>query len=637
MHDPPSTPCSIELVQINGGYQSTGGPPYNLQNFNGVNRWTGGFSDNISISKGKHLIVAGVDFLKQYWYLNTDWTALSLAWFGGGQNGAFTGHGFSDFLLGDMNGFQQGGGESDIIRASMFAPYIADQIKVKPNLTVSLGLRYEPWMGPVASSGRMAYYIPGAQSTRYPNAPSGMIFPGDSDVPSAGVPSDYKKYWDPRVGIAWQPKALPNTSVRAAFGMYASPMEYGTFNHVSDFAPFSNQYVFNTNSSDGLGGTYPIVPFDHPWSVYTPTGGVDPFPDAFANPNKAPGSDAVFTLPISLGPVFPLNFTNGRTYTWNLSLEHQFGANWVARAAYVGSESDHIPYSQNINLGKPICGPVSATCDPVTSNEPLLADYAPGLFENKSDATSSYNAGQFTLEKRFSRGFQFAANYTYAHTIDLVQGGTGLGGSGLLNPSCLTCNRGNSNFDVPHRLTVNFVYETPTLAGWNRATKLVLGGWEIGGIYEARSGLPFKINCGCTSSWQLAGNDLAQLASGVTKVSTHPGSVQWAPGGLLGYLDKADFDPAGPPQGTTGNTGRNPTGLFGPGVNTWDFNFSKNFRFTDRYRFQFRWEMYNAFNRTTFYLSDQSASASASSFGLINRTDPVYPSRVMQAAAKFTF
>jgi hypothetical protein len=647
VHDPTTTPCSIELLQVNGGYQSTGAPPYNLQNFNGINRWTGGFSDNINISKGKHLIVAGVDFLKQFWYENTDWTALSLVWAGGGNNGAFTGHGFSDFLLGDLNGFQQGGGESNIIHATMIAPYVADQIKVKPNLTVSLGLRYEPWMGPVASSGRMAYYIPGRQSTRYPLAPPGMIFPGDSGVPSAGVPSDYHRYFDPRVGLAWQPKALPNTSLRAAFGMYASPMEYGSFNHVSDFAPFSNQYAETANTSDGLGGTYPIIPFDHPWSTYTPTGGVDPFPGAFSNPGASPGPTATFTLPINLGPVFPLKYTTGRTYTWNASMEHQFGANWVARAAYVGSESDHQPYSQNINLGKPICGPVNTSvpvgtpgyCAQVTTNDPMIADFAPGLYEALSNSTANYQAGQFTLEKRFAHGLQFTANYTYAHTIDEVKPGLGLNGtgSGANDPGCLRCNRGNSDMDVPHTFVVSFVYEVPSMAGWNHATKLALGGWEIGGIYSARSGLPFRVDCGCTSSWQLAGHDWAEFAPGVTRIHTHPGNLHWAPGGLLGYLNLSDFDPNGPPQGRTGNTGRNPPGVFGPGVNTWDLNLSKNFRFTERYNFQFRWEMYNAFNRTTFAFGNQSASSSASSFGLINSTDNVYPSRVMQAAAKFTF
>jgi hypothetical protein len=644
--DPSTTPCSIEGLSINGGYQSSGGPPFNLQNFNGINRWTAGFSDNVSISKGKHLIVAGIDVLKQYWYENTDWTALPIISFGGGPQGQFTGNGFSDYLLGDMSQYFQGGGESNIIHATMVAPYVADQIKVKPNLTISLGLRWEPWMAPVVSAGRIAYFDPTLtqQSTRYPTAPVGMLFPGDRGVPSAGGPSDYGKYFDPRFGIAWQPKALPNTSVRAAFGMYASPMEYSTYNHVSDLSPFSNNYVENANQSTGVGtNVYPILPFDKPWSTFVGTNMTNPFPGAFANPGTSPSaSQATFALPINIQTAFSKNFTNGRTYTWNASVEHQFGSTLVAKAAYVGSESDHIPYNQNVDTGLPICGPVSATCAQVTSNVPR---YNPALYSAigtlLSNATANYQSAQFTLEKRFSHGLQVTANYTWAHAISDGYPGTGLNGGGLDDPGCLRCNRGNSNFDVPQTISVNFVYTTPTLSGWNRGTQLALGGWQLSGIFQAHSGLPMTIYCGCTSSWQLAGGDWAQLAPGVRRIHTHPHHLTRTSGGLLGYLSESDFDPAGPPQGSSGNSGFNSPGVYGPGVNTWDLAFSKNFRITERVRFLFRWEMYNAFNRVTFsspWIDGTNNVAQGSGvFGLITTTDPSYPSRVMQGGAKLTF
>ena len=253
--DPTTTPCSIESLGISGGYEMDAGFPINPQNFNGINRWTYGFSDNVNISKGKHLFVAGVDFLRQYWYENTDWTALPIVGFNGGSTGPFTGSGFADFLLGDMSSWWQGGGESNVIHANMIAPYASDQIKIKPNLTFSIGLRYEPWIAPVVSSGRISYFVPGQQSTRYPNAPAGMIFPGDAGVPSSGEPSDYTRFFDPRVGIAWSPKALPNTSIRAAFGMYADPIEYSSYNHSSDLAPFSNNYSYGVNNTITTGNT----------------------------------------------------------------------------------------------------------------------------------------------------------------------------------------------------------------------------------------------------------------------------------------------------------------------------------------------------------------------------------------------
>ena len=121
-------------------------------------------------------------------------------------------------------------------------------------------------------------------------------------------------------------------------------------------------------------------------------------------------------------------------------------------------------------------------------------------------------------------------------------------------PGCPRCNRGNSFADVPQIFVANFIYETPELAGWNKGLKLALGGWQISGIYRAQSGQASfgGIACGCTSSWQLDGTDLADYASGVKSVTTHPGD-------LLHYLDASQF--VQPQQGESGTTGKKPAGF----------------------------------------------------------------------------
>jgi hypothetical protein len=195
---------------------------------------------------------------------------------------------------------------------------------------------------------------------------------------------------------------------------------------------------------------------------------------------------------------------------------------------------------------------------------------------------------------------------------------------------------------------MNFVYQTPTLSGWNRATKLALGGWQLSAIYRAQSGVPMEIFCGCTASWQDAGSDWATYASGVTHSSTHgihmgpinsAGTVGRDASGIHGYLNLSDFVVT--PQGSSGTVGKNPPGMFAPGVNTWDMGMSKNFAITERYKFQFRAELFNAFNRVTFdgpyYDGTVYATQSPQTFGLINSTNPNYPSRVIQLAGKFTF
>ena len=401
-------------------------------------------------------------------------------------------------------------------------------------------------IAPNVSAGRISYFVPGQQSTRYPNASEGMIFPGDAGVPSSGEPSDYTRFWDPRVGIAGAPRALPNTSIRAAFGMYADPIEYSSYNHSSDLAPFSNQYSFGVNQTITTGNTnyvVPILPFDNPWSVYPGTNFSNPFPAQFANPGTSPGSSATFALPINIQTAFAKNFTAGRTYTWNLSLEHQFGSNWLARVAYVGSESDHQPYQTDVNQGPPVCGPVSVTCAQVTNFPARNFSNFTAVSENLSNGTASYQSGQFTLEKRFNHGLQFTANYTYSHVIDDGYFGTGLSGGGIDIPTCATgnisdisCNRGNSQFDLPQIFVMNFIYETPSLAGWNRATKLAAGGWQLSGIYRAQSGTPMEIFCGCQSTLNYSTNASGggvrsgrnpRLVSGPPRIFTH---VCWLPG-----------------------------------------------------------------------------------------------------------
>ena len=169
---------------------------------------------------------------------------------------------------------------------------------------------------------------------------------------------------------------------------------------------------------------------------------------------------------------------------------------------------------------------------------------------------------------------------------------------------------------------MNFIYQTPTLAGWNGATSALLGGWEVSGIFRAQSGIPFTIVSGLNQSHDVVGSDYADFASGNHTVHVNPGSV-------TNYLTASDF--AQPGYGNLGDTGRNIVN--GPGINSWDLGLDKNFKFGERYRFQFRWEMFNAFNRPTFDTPDNSINDGT--FGQIFYSK--LPPRTMQAAVKFYF
>jgi hypothetical protein len=617
--EPANGDCSIESITIGGGYDR-GGVPINAQNFNAINRYTWGVTDSLNISEGKHLIVAGVDVLRQWWYEDTDWLALPLVSFSGGPEGQFTGSGFADFLLGDLGSYEQGGGESNEIHQWMIAPYAADQIRLKPNLTLSAGLRYEPWIAPVVAGGRITTYIPGQKSTRYPNAPLGLVFPGDPGVPSAGVASDYHSFFDPRLGIAWQPKALPNTSLRAAIGVFATAMDYANFNHASDLAPFSPTFSFHTGQIVN-GSPIPIIPFSNPWSVFAPTGGVSPFPP-FSSPGTVPGPSASITTPVTIPDGFAPNFTDGHTYTWNASLQHQFRNDWLVTAAYVGSETDHQSILYNANYGQ-----FFGAGNP-QNGAPLNSNFGQ-VFIVGSPGTANYQAAELTLDKKLAHGLEFTGNYTFAHTIDWFATATSAFTNGVYNPRCLPCNRGNSTLDVPQTFTLDFIYTTPRLAGWNRVARGALGGWEVSGIYSALSGPSTQIYSGVTTSWDNSGTDFPNYAPGYYSVVTHSGEDVVGSGKY--YLLKSNF--VLPPQGQKGDIGRGPAGLYEAGTNNWDMGLDKNFQFSERYRVQFRWEMYNAFNRPQMGCLDTTWSDNTFGQFSCQGNSP----RVMQVALKLYF
>ena len=621
--DPSTTPCSIEGFTVGGGYDR-GQIPLNAQNFNGINRWNYGFADSISITKGKHLIVAGVDVMRQYWYENTDWLALPIInWSGQVPNGQYTGSSFADFLLGDIGSYEQGGGESNVIHAWMIAPYVADQYKVKPNLTLDLGLRWEPWIAPVVAGGRISTYIPGEQSTRYPNAPLGLVFPGDPGVASAGLPSNYGRFFDPRIGFAWQPKGMGNTSIRGAIGMFAIPMDYANFNHASDLAPFSPTYDFSGGSIVN-NATVPVIPFSTPWSAYSPLGGQNPFPP-FSSPGNVPGSNATFAPPIYIQDGFAPNYKGGRTYSWNLSIEHLFGAHWLAKGAYVASESDHQSLAVDENYGQ-----FFGAGNPANGTR-LNPNFTEALIVS-SPGTASYESGQFTIQRNFANGLQFNANYTYQHTIDWYSTSTTAFTGSVPNPRCIPCNKGNSSLDVPQAVNFNFVYQTPSLRGMGRALDAVLGGWQFSGIWSAHSGNATNIVSGVTTAWDAVGGDFPDYAS--SSHSVHTSNWRNAPNfstTTASYLDKTQFTI--PQQGSKGDVGRDPTGLFYPGWNSWDTGLSKYFNFTERYKLQFRWEMFNAFNRETFGCMD--GNLQDAQFGRFGCS--VSTPRTMQGALKFFF
>jgi len=290
----------------------------------------------------------------------------------------------------------------------------------------------------------------------------------------------------------------------------------------------------------------------------------------------------------------------------------------VMHLAYVGSQSYHQTLIIEANPGQ--------TAAAVRGTRGLT-NYGQLLTIN-SNGTSSYHSLQAQFEKRFSHSFQAQSSFTWSKNIDVAATGNASFTGGISNPYDLRFNRGLSDLNFPLVSVTNLVYSTPKLKGWNPIARNVLGEWEISGIYTLQSGRPFSVSGGNgnNNSGALVYGDRADSVPGVV-VQTHQGSKQqW----LQQYFTTAAF--AQNAAGTFGNSGRNI--LKGPGTNYSDAAVMKNWTIQERYKIQFRWELFNAFNRVTFGQPD--ANPSSGTYGRITATGPVKP-RVMQGGLKVTF
>jgi outer membrane receptor protein involved in Fe transport len=245
-----------------------------------------------------HSVTLGVDVNRQFAQESADYPSVPILKF----SNRYTGFGLADFLLGDVYQFTQGAGEIISVKGWQFGLYAQDQYQLRPNLTVNLVVRWDPNTPPASVGGRGSVFVPGQQSTRFPNAPRGMVFPGDTGITDALMPTTYG-YVEPRIGFSWQPFFSKGTAVRSGFGIFTAPLRYSQYNHIADIAPFSPTFTFYANPSLGQN-----IPLSDPWSG-TPLGTI-PFPP-FASLKTKPASNSTFQMPVTLGQVFAPNFRLG--------------------------------------------------------------------------------------------------------------------------------------------------------------------------------------------------------------------------------------------------------------------------------------------------------------------------------------
>jgi hypothetical protein len=618
--------CFMEGFTVtNGGFQ--GGwtePSQEVRN-------SFGFTDLFIKTLNRHTFSAGFDLMHQFAEEYTQFPTEPEVTF----NGQYTGNGLADFLLGYMSGYEQGGGEIASVAGWQFAPYVQDDWRARPNLTFNIGVRWDPNFAPTSAGGRGAAFVAGQQSAIFPNAPQGLIFPGDNGMKATLMP-DSTGYWEPRLGMVWQPKGLNHTVIHAGFGLFTGPLEYSSYNHSADISPFSPLYnVYGGNCAGGCsaGADQAIsgmMSFDNPWSTFAGTGGKSPFPP-FTSVSYQPPTNSTFAGPVTLGQSFSRDFKLGMTQSWNLSVEQQLNSNTVARVAYVGSQSYHQSDAIDQN---------AATNDvrPYANFAQILTDF--------SNGTASYNSLQATIDHHMAHGLQVQSSFTWSKAIDVASSSNVSYGSPYLgDPFNMRWNRGVSSLSVPWNSVTNFIYQAPGLRGQNKLVQEALGGWELSGIVTAQSGNPFSIgaagpNWNNDQSGSLQKGDRADRVAGQPLNAGKGSHWDWV---KTGYFNQLAFDNNA--KGTFGTSGKNL--MFGPSQFGADAAIMKSWSLVEGMKLQFRWEAFNVTNHPSFAnpaapwgsvtgWAGFTASGQALANNTIVQTGNI-PARVMQGALKLTF
>lgn len=488
--------------------------------------------------------------------------------------GRFTNNAFADFLLGRADRMEQGSLRNNQLRADAFSFYLQDDYKLTPRLTLTLGLRYDPFFpfrDVNVSPSQISVFRPGRQSTLFPTAPLGLVYGGDLDgeIPDGGSPPDWNNL-APRIALAWNP--LKRTSVRAAYGIFYDTPRYFNLSNGVNSPPFSAQVRLNA------------VSFSDPYA-----GRVNPFP--YTPPQTQSDREKIgFFLPAEIGLSVAPDLVAGYNQQWNLNIQHELQGDFIVTAAYVGSKGTHLPIVRQINPAIFRPGATVANIDQrriYAPNFASISSYDPIGF-------STYNALQLTLNKRFSRGYTILANYTFGKTLD-NSSQDAFGGQNPLDPNA---DKGLAEFHRDHRVVTSFLWELPSVG--QGITRRLLGGWQLNGILTMESGSPFTVT---------SGRDVALSGTGTQRPNL-VGNPHLDTGRPKSELIKQYFNTNAfrlPPEGSYGSLGRNT--LAGPGFWNLDFAVFKKFTLREKAEIQFRTELFNALNHANLGTPESSLAS----------------------------
>jgi Carboxypeptidase regulatory-like domain/TonB dependent receptor len=634
----------VENVSFNDftfGIDTTG-----LTQANNTIQWM----DNFSRIIGKHTIkVGGGLHLDQ---INTHPDVVF--------NGAFlfqgteTGVDFADFLLGVPSSFNQGDSQAFYNRNRYVGAFAQDSWKLKSNLTLNYGLRWDvisPWH---EKYNQLQTLVLGEQSRVYPDAPQGLVFPGDPGIPRTLAPTKYDNL-APRAGISYSPD-VPNGALTKLFGPQGSTViraGYGLF-----YTAFEGLSAGIMSANPPYGYSYSSVApplFATPFVTAASGQTVGPsFPlhfPAFGASTNNPNTNVDWSqyLPITGVPSFFHGNVSPYTDSYTLSVERQILGSTFLNFSYVGSQAHHLLVLTSANpgnpalclslsqpsevmAGTPTCGPFGESGTYITSSGitvngtrgPFSSQFAAVTYQ-KTIANSSYNALEVTLRHN-SGPLEFMAGYTYSKSLDesssLAE---------AVNPIDANLSRALSAFDMRHHFVASYNWRLPVESVLRRKNRWTEE-WSLSGVSRFATGLPVTLyNNNDTSLLGTIPNginnngvDTPNVAAGNLEINENPRSGKSAFDASLFSL---------PSLGEMGNAPRR--FFYGPGIYNFDMAMLKRISLAESKSLEFRAEAFNVFNHAQFYgPAAVNGNISSANFGqVVSAAAP----RLMQLAAKFNF
>ena len=595
---------------IVSGYASLGNPITGPQNTY-QNDFQGSYS--VAMTRGRHNLKFGADLTREQ--INA---TLGIA-----TNGFFVfapfpaSDSFASFLLGQSVQFFQGGGDFNRgLRKWVAAGYAQDEFRLNSRLTLNFGLRYEVNTPYVDIRNRMNAWAPGVQSTIYPNAPEGLLFPGDPGVPAGIAAVDHREVM-PRVGIAWDPFGDNKTVVRAGYG------------------------IFYDGFTNGVGGPLQASISALPWTqaYQLPGPGFD-----LANPYG--GAATPFGSGNFVAPATVLTVQSGMrppySQNWNLSIERALAKNYLLDVRYVGNKGTHLP--RFIEANPSIYGPgVNANNNNeireyTTCNSAGVCNYGSvGLLAD--DTSSTYHALEVAFSRQYAHGLSFLASYWYSKSLDYISSLNVAGSAPTLvagendlaqNPFDLAAEHGPSLFDATHRFVFSGTWALPSWRAAPRAAAFLTNGWQFNAISSLSTGTPFTVYDSADVSLQGSAPEISGFYSSRPDLISNPNAGQ--PHTANEWVSRAPFLQLNPQTqaGQFGNEGRNV--VRGPGIEDADVSLFKYFNIDETRRVQFRAECFNLLNHPNFGLPVNDLESPA--FGQILQAGSP---RLMQLAVKFLF